>query len=346
MSRKTVDISKLTVDDIFRAKEERRRRLAKLPFEEKIKTVKRLQAVSAAIKGEKVIFESFLKACPDFAGEPVEEWDVVEDWYARRALVPPGHPFDRRPDIIARTASKKTIGVELKSWVNREQIAEARKEERIENDILKAIGKQPRNETQHVGFVWLSAKQIRFDEQDATQFRGQIFSLIEGADRAWSEKPHWLQACVDDPKLDAYPMLAKYLNSVRIHPNTRTRFDMRWIRFPSPGGAYSPNEMLETLGKALRAHKDDQRYKDLKTKVDLDESYLLIHYDFKAFAYNTPFDAPNFGFLEAAKFASGVLEGDGGNFDRVFLFQFLWGKEEAYRIVPSEFEDLSATVNR
>ena len=40
--------------------------------------------------------------------------------------------------------------------------------------------------------------------------------------------------------------------------------------------------------------------------VGLDESYLLIHYDSKAFAYNTPFDAPNFGFKEAAEFASKV----------------------------------------
>jgi hypothetical protein len=26
------------------------------------------------------------------------------------------------------------------------------------------------------------------------------------------------------------------------------------------------------------------------------------------------------------------MNGDGGNFDRIFLFHFLWGKEEAYRI--------------
>jgi hypothetical protein len=60
---------------------------------------------------------------------------------------------------------------------------------------------------------------------------------------------------------------------------------------------------------------------------------LLVHYDFKAFAYNTPFDAPNFGFKEATDFAAKVLDGDGGYFDRVFLFHFLWGKEEAYRIL-------------
>lgn len=91
--------------------------------------------------------------------------------------------------------------------------------------------------------------------------------------------------------------------------------------------------MLETLSSSLLDHRSDGRYKDLKQQVGLDEVYLLVHYDFKAFAYNTPFDAPNFGFKEAAEFASNVLGGDGGCFDRIFLFHFLWGKEEAKRIL-------------
>ena len=90
MSSATFDPNKIRVEDLFRAKEERRQRLARLPFEEKIKIVKKLQTgVSAAMKNEKLIFDSFLKACPDFASEPIEEWDVVEEWYAKRALAPP-----------------------------------------------------------------------------------------------------------------------------------------------------------------------------------------------------------------------------------------------------------------
>ena len=178
MSSATFDPNKFRVEDLFRAKEERRQRLARLPFEEKIKIVKKLQTgVSAAMKNEKLIFDSFLKACPDFAGEPIEEWDVVEEWYAKRALAPPAHPFDKRPDIIALTASGKRIGVELKSWVNRDQITEARKQERIQENILKAIGEQPPNETQHIGNVWLSAKQVRFGARDAADFREQMFAL-------------------------------------------------------------------------------------------------------------------------------------------------------------------------
>ena len=50
MSRDTLDFSKMTIDDLFRAKEKRRRRLARLPFEQKIEIVKRLQSVARVIK--------------------------------------------------------------------------------------------------------------------------------------------------------------------------------------------------------------------------------------------------------------------------------------------------------
>lgn len=335
MSGTTFDPNNIRAEDLFRVKDEHRRRLAKLPFEEKIKILAELQAsVSAVMKNEKLIFDSFLKACPDFANEPIEEWDVVEEWYAKRGLSAPPPPFDKRPDVIARTVSGKTIGIELKSWVNREQITEARKQERIQENILKAIGQQPPRDTKHVGLVWLSAKQVRFDARDAADFRHQMFALVAKVDGAWSRKPDWEQEHSDHVSdLSGFPFLEKYLQGIRFYPVTRSRFDIQWIRFPSPGGAYSPNEMRETLASSLLAHTSDERYKDLTKKVGLDEVYLLVHYDFKAFAYNTPFSAPNFGFKEAAEFAASRLNGGGGFFDRVFLFHFLWGEEEAYRIL-------------
>ena len=45
-----LDLSNMTVEDLFRAKDERRKRLANLPFEEKIQIVKKLQKVSRTLK--------------------------------------------------------------------------------------------------------------------------------------------------------------------------------------------------------------------------------------------------------------------------------------------------------
>jgi hypothetical protein len=99
----------MTVEDLFRAKEERRKRLARLPFEGKIAIVKRLQTVSKALKGEKPIFAEFLRACPGFASEPIEEWDVVEEWYAKRGITAPRHPFDKRPEQKIRPRRCRTF---------------------------------------------------------------------------------------------------------------------------------------------------------------------------------------------------------------------------------------------
>lgn len=335
MSRATFDPNNIRVDDLFRAKEQRRQQLARLPFEEKIKIVEKLQAgVTAAMKNEKLIFGSFLKVCPNFAGEPISEWDVVEDWYAKTAFAPPPHPFDKRPDIIALTTSRQKIGVELKSWLNREQISEARKQERIQENILRAIGELPPNETQHIGQVWLSPKQVRFDKRDASDFKTQVFELVGKVEHGWVERPPREQMSWQDiSDFAGFPLLEKYLDSARFH-SIKRRLTNEWILFPHPypSGHYSPNTMRDALKRALLAHKNDERYQNLKQRVGLDEVYLLVHYDFKAFAYNTPFDAPGFGFKEAADLASNELSGDGGYFDRIFLFHFLWGKEEAMRI--------------
>jgi hypothetical protein len=46
MEPESFDLSKMTVEDLFRAKKERRQRLAGLSFEQKIEIVKKLQSVS------------------------------------------------------------------------------------------------------------------------------------------------------------------------------------------------------------------------------------------------------------------------------------------------------------
>jgi hypothetical protein len=49
MESEDLDFAQMRVEDLFRAKDARRKRLAKLPFEEKIQIVKKLQAVSRSL---------------------------------------------------------------------------------------------------------------------------------------------------------------------------------------------------------------------------------------------------------------------------------------------------------
>ena len=50
MKEDAVDLSNMTVEDLFQAKDERRKGLAKLPFEEKIDIVKKLQSVARSLQ--------------------------------------------------------------------------------------------------------------------------------------------------------------------------------------------------------------------------------------------------------------------------------------------------------
>lgn len=62
MKDETLDLSKMTVEDLFRAKEERRKRLARLPFEEKIEIVKKLQSVSRSLRSTRERHRQRIKA--------------------------------------------------------------------------------------------------------------------------------------------------------------------------------------------------------------------------------------------------------------------------------------------
>jgi hypothetical protein len=178
--------------------------------------------IMGAMDRENFLFECFNRVRPEFADEAIKEWDVVEEWYHKRELVVPTPPFDKRPDVICLTTAGKKIGLELKSWLDEQQIAEAKRRERIEDNLLQAIGRQPENTTQHIDYIWLSPKEVRFDERDAGDFRREIFGLIEQVDENWAVKEKWAQEHTEVIKvLDAFPRLARYLNHVDFHPAVR-----------------------------------------------------------------------------------------------------------------------------
>src|SRR5215467_3819428 len=60
---------------------------------------------------ERVIFEAFYRAAPDFAGCIIDEWKL-------------SLPNDS-PDILCIADNARRIGVELAEWLNEEQMREA-----------------------------------------------------------------------------------------------------------------------------------------------------------------------------------------------------------------------------
>lgn len=293
---------------------------------------------------EKTVFDVFMRVCPDFAGEPIKEWYVLDDWYAATGKARPPHPFDNRPDVICLTNSDRRVGVELKAWLNEGQIAEARRQEIFEEAILGAIGKLPLNQHRHIKRILLRGRPRRFHAPDAAELRQQLFDLIRARDEHWTDKPDWdrsLREMVDD--FSGHLIVGKYLDFIELFPRRQAiepedalneKYpDRHWIAFPNRGGAYKLDEMLTPLRELLIETRADDRYSEVCKHVGLAECCLLVHYDFDAFQYNTPIDVPDYSFANVAEFGSHVLAGDAGFFARVYLLNCLQGMEAAYLLV-------------
>jgi len=269
---------------------------------------------------EKIIFEAFLKVCPDFATEKVADWR---------------QPKDEKdfPDIICRSESDRCIGVELGEWLNENEIRSAKGQERIQESILLAIGDQGTNRTENIYAIWLLPKpRARIKESDKSRFRIELFQFISDVDRQWPSEKFWHGPqgyWARNDELSKYPVLQKYLNGIDFFPSDRYEGwppylrkvkrhwpeGQNWIIFPARGGAFSENTMLQPL-YGLLSDKIGH-YSDSGTGFD--EVYLVIHYN-SALIYNSPVETKHFKFEDAVDAAREFVGDDTGPFDNIYLF--------------------------
>src|SRR4051794_27041976 len=83
---------------------------------------------------ERALFKTFLALEPEFAGEPLADWQQPED----------EKDF---PDIKGTSVSGRKIGVEIGEWLNEDEMRAAKRKERTEAEFLAAIGDQGVNPT-------------------------------------------------------------------------------------------------------------------------------------------------------------------------------------------------------
>lgn len=254
---------------------------------------------------ERAIFEAFLQIEPAFAGEALDNWDQPED----------EKDF---PDIIGKSVSGRCVGVELGEWLNEEEIEAAKRKERLEESILAVIGDQGTNPTEHFTFVWLHPKPTaRITPADADGCRAQIFACTEECDRRFPNERFWTtghQLSADE--LDPYPLLAKYLNAIRLWPNHGERHNYpNWITFPLRAGAFD----RETMFKPLRQLVAEKVGHYAATRTGFDCLCLVVFYNL-AWIYNSPAETPLHSFEDAVAELNRLFSSNRGPFDRVFLY--------------------------
>lgn len=268
---------------------------------------------------ERAIFEAFLRVEPAFAGERLAKWWQPED---EKAF----------PDIEGTALSGRRIGVELGEWLNEKEMQAAKGKERLEESILEAIGDQGPNATAHIYRVWLHPKpKARIRPADVAAFRKELFSCIQASDERWPQERFWHSPqghqLVND-ELSPYPVLAKYMSAVKLFPKQQFQDDeirewpagIDWIGFPSRGGPFSHETMLEPLRKLV----SDKISHYAADGLGFDDLSLVVPYN-QAWIYNSPAETPHHSFKDTAAEIGRFLDGDFGPFHRVFLFIALDG---------------------
>jgi putative PIN family toxin of toxin-antitoxin system len=251
---------------------------------------------------ERVLFAAFLDIEPEFAGEGLADWHQPPD-------------ESDFPDIKGTSVSGRCIGVEIGEWLNEDEIAAAKRKEKTEASFLEAIGDQGANPTQHIRYVWLHPKG-RIAVADARGFREQLFGFILDCDARWPGERYWGGGAIfSSEELAAYPMLARYLSGIKLHPaREEGKWERNWITFPVGGGAFDKETMLGPLRNLVR-----EKTEHYGKNTGFDDLTLLVVYN-QALFYNSPAETPLHSYEDAVEEIRKLFADNRGPFDRVLLY--------------------------
>jgi hypothetical protein len=284
-----------------------------------------MAGITAKQKAEAANFEAFHQAHPNFAGRPLAriQWG--------------GDP----PDVLCLDAPGNRIGVELVQWVNQRQMAASKGRFKIEDSYRLAIRSPEVQPPTNIGLIFICTKdRTPLAPENAPAFRDELYKFVRAVDDAWQMNPEW-----GDPQgypftdFTGYPTLSRHMEGLDFYARGR-RFNPQlgadWLTFRAHGGAYTPDWMRDALLENIKRKivKYAKPHNKLKLQQQqLAEFYLLAYYD-EAGLYNTPYDAPGFGFREIAVLVARELAVNPHPFDRVFLYSPIENTSKVIRVWP------------
>jgi hypothetical protein len=272
---------------------------------------------------EQTAWTGFLAAAPLFADEAIASWSEGPD----------------PPDVLCSSASGNTIGVELTKWVEHDQVTARAGRERLEKSYLRIIASEKEPRPTHIRQVLLYDKSLRIEPADRVEFRNQLLTFLAGENvkplpefhpyleitpNFWKTVRNWYTpqgAPVDD--FSAYPMLEKYLEKVWIYPRSNhdsSLVDVEWIEFEVPGGAFTPQWMMQAVIDRVYQKINKYQNADIRSQYALHEFDLMCFYCDEAMLHNTPIHTVGYRFPQLAEQVKQTLKTAPRVFDRIFLF--------------------------
>jgi hypothetical protein len=256
---------------------------------------------------EAALFNAFIAAHPNFAGEPLTDW-----------IAPTNDP----PDVLCHTTNRR-VGVEMGEWLSFPEMTAAKGRERTERALEFALDPQPVNVSKYFEMVIYHPKQKgRLLKSDSASFRAAVLDLIYHVDQRWPSEPYWRgRQSVSVRDFAQFPILRKYLEYVEFRPGDNVfASGIPWILPPCRGGWYDVRTMLDPLLGLIRAKVDKYQGQSPQTlRTPCDEFVLVIPYN-QALLYCSPIHSPNFGLEQIAETAAVEFRRRPGPFSKAFLF--------------------------
>jgi hypothetical protein len=234
------------------------------------------------------IFEAFLQAAPDFAGEKITDWK---------------HSRNDSPDIICVDRAGARIGLEMTEWLHEEQTRNFSRWERVLRDV-----KFSSDWTIDIYLDPFGRDCAVADRASLVAETNRIITEATSRPQVW-ESGLLSFAVAGGELADRAPTVAKYCNVVAGHSPGSGRLLLQ------SGGAFSPADAARALATVMAKKVNNESYSKLKELLQLRSLYLLIYYDI-AILKNTP----NLD-VDVARTAASTLQGP-TPFDAIFVLMF------------------------
>lgn len=231
------------------------------------------------------------------------------------------------PDFIATGQSRERFGLEMTEWLNERQTRFSISNQESRLKLLKALDSEHAERPVPIARVIICDRlDVPFRPGHRAAYVREVYQLVDDHAPRWEMNQAIGIWKISD--LSEYPTLAEYCLSIGIYGpprfcNTPSGLDwnppgVQWIIFEPVGTLYDPKWSADALVSCITAKT--RKYSNLHESQRLDQLVLLIHYGIRGIIHNTPYRGRNATLDNSVRQAHGILEGDHGAFDSVYLY--------------------------
>jgi hypothetical protein len=201
------------------------------------------------------------------------------------------HNADDPPDFIAQ-GSSGPIGLELREWLDGQQMSAAQHREDQRKHLMKILGDGWEQEYRPTNIGLASIKPhwgLRVAEADEPALRQEFYRCTAQVDQTWLTNPERFGRSYYQTEFASFPLTSTYITAIRYIDGSP--YDSVWFQIEQDGGAYDPGVSVQRLEDALQDKltkfaKPDRQAKLARQKTV--ETYLLIHGGWNAYVSNSP----------------------------------------------------------